>query len=1758
MAKNPLSSLSYTNKDFNSIYVELLDIVKQLTHKWDPSISNESDPGVILLKLDAIIGDKNNYNIDKNILEAFPESVTQEVNARNAYKQLAYKMPWYQSATTTITMRWVGDELKDGIKVKIPRYTMLTNSDASVIYTLIDEPVFTNTNMVINARIMEGTVVTHTVNNNPVIDISNLDMSNRIFLNDYSVAENGIFITNSNAASSATWQQVDNLQVKTLGNKFYEFGVDSRNNYCYVEFPTDIDALIETGLNIKYLVSSGREGNISAKTLDQFYEETSIDVAGQSVVLSTDIVELYNASAAVDGANPQELDDAFKTYRKTAGTFNTLVTLRDYINTIYTSGLISNGYVCDRNTDIQSTYTVVTDDLVNPTYTYITESVPQLVKPNLENTYDGAEEVSALIDAAWTAIQDANAAPDLTAFDLRMYVLKNTGSISDIAQFDSSFEMIPPKSSKLTEIEGYIQEQQCIAHDFKDILPNKICMLQNAYPLNIKIVPQSKLTTNQIDEVKLNIIKSFYNILNARAIDFGKEADYDIIYDAIYQSDERIKTAILDDFRYTTFAIYWDETAKQFKRIPINHLEDTDSNQVIVFSSKSDLAAWQNLTGAGRYAKSRAQRDAANFVYLPSDPNENIYYNTDKFIDTSGTPLRSYDIIKFDSIEEKFYFYSDKYTEFQRDVLIKSILAGRTPLLEATSDFSYGINHQYVDEAEVKKITTGLTIAPFCKGDQNVTKTLNINGKESEVPLPDLSNQNVPTVGSYTLQPNETVRFLAPSFITNKSFSNYVKFELVLEKGRTVLQTVNDEADVNDNTYYYMTLEDRVRCVYDTLYRLSQLHSNIANSIPQTTFEKVESNDSYDPESMYEIRNLLDTPVLFKASEHSGYLTDDKQKFNISNDSDVEIYKITTTESEDWKTGEFPSDQLATNFEAELRVIRYTNSELAAQLPTSITEYKSRKEKLLGLTGSMIQFKYGNVFLGYENQATANACCIDVFKSSSDASRNTGRQEYEIDLIKYEDTRDSVVEGSNYTFSGLLNDYCSKDDWVWILDDEFPNYCKKLTPNLDTLPVRMTATQELNKNDCVVYSAFYCNTITLKYSTIVYQISPDTDYKLRPNEQITFFWRKEDGEDTPYTYEHYVGIDPSEEDSTHKSPIIRANFQLEGKPQSQFVNLSESGEIKAGTPEFAVVAEMYGDQDLSGTKTIDLREMNQVILDRINGVVKKQNRYYFITKDVNNKKYQMKFQLTSNNASGDKSSDVISYRYTLDNEEFFIYTSLDSEEYEVLGAGTLIGVDVLRQDLRNFDSTYAEGSAHEEVILEVDAIESNKLFEGGLEVFADSCLDIDKTITMFCREQQIYTVAESNKLHLNITDETAFKEANEKLLQAVGDAGGTINRPFFCTWADTVVSGFSVSIEDTSGTHALPALDIADDADCRWVGRSYLNISTAAEEPQEIVGQYSDYVSKTKKSAQFVQYSKDGAVVTFPNRITERQDGSDLTMTDSVLLATSIVVDKVGGRDVDISYLDGTGESQDTNIYLYSINSNFNDGVYYQTRSDGCIEVNIRNVVSAREKEATNVPAQCIKLPEGTHIIKIENTSDVAQFTLSLGSSEDVSYTPQSKLGDKTNSQDSSFMYGYGTHYFKIDQDDDSLFLYLEFSGDSNNIPVSDVLIIYPTVRGTLNTLLFSSEQALDSGDSPKYEYLFHNASDEYNSEIIWSKITDLDLKSKFNYANIVSDEVLIEDPLISKSFFDTNHIYNNFTLSKAEIKLSKATGSSTQIVNNR
>ena len=97
------SNVSYVSKDFNTIYNELLNLAKQLSPIYDPTSSNESDPAIVLIKLMALTADKNNYNIDKNILELIsPLSVTQIPNARKLYDILGYRMKWYISANTQI------------------------------------------------------------------------------------------------------------------------------------------------------------------------------------------------------------------------------------------------------------------------------------------------------------------------------------------------------------------------------------------------------------------------------------------------------------------------------------------------------------------------------------------------------------------------------------------------------------------------------------------------------------------------------------------------------------------------------------------------------------------------------------------------------------------------------------------------------------------------------------------------------------------------------------------------------------------------------------------------------------------------------------------------------------------------------------------------------------------------------------------------------------------------------------------------------------------------------------------------------------------------------------------------------------------------------------------------------------------------------------------------------------------------------------------------------------------------------------------------------------------------------------------------------------------------------------------------------------------------------------------------------------------------------------------------------------------------
>lgn len=706
-SNNPLSSMSYVNKDFRAIYEELLDVVKKLTYKWDPSISNESDPGVILLKLDAIIGDKNNYNIDKNILEAFPETVTQEVSARSMYKQLAYNMPWYQSATTTVSFKWLGRELGIGEIVTIPKYTMLTDAESSVIYTLLEDVSFDMTTTISSGNVIQGIITDLTVNGSVDINLNNIDSNNRLYLNDYAVAENGIYITNIGQEQQGYWEPVDNLQVMPSGNTYYEFGVDTRNNSVYIEFPEDIETLIHSGLNVKYLLSDGLQGNVAAKIITNFYDDVTIQLGEESINLNEETVQMFNPSATTNGSDPEPVAHAYKSYRRVAGTFDTLVTLRDYINAIYNSELVSNCVVSDRLNDIQTTYSIVSDS---------------------------AGAANSVIQVAENPDNDNK--PYMTSYDLKMYLLHTPGVVDSIDTYEITFEMDASQSNVQKSVENYILDQRCIQHDFVDIESNIPCLFRNVYPLRIKLVPQYKLTNVQIDDIKRKIMAQLFETLNSREVDFGVEPDYNVIYDTIINADERIKLVVLDDLIYTTYATYWDGAV--FKTIPISTFDNDP------------------------YIITQPTLDALNPYPATLNSPERYYYIA---TDTNT-------IYKYSAQSKALFEYSTLIDDFRKQILAKSILAGVTPLYNQETTFDYTIDQQFeYTSKDVQRVSTDLAIAPFGLNSSGTSKEELLNKTV------DKSNNSA----TYTLKDNESIQFLAPSFITDINYSNYVKFELILQ-----------------------------------------------------------------------------------------------------------------------------------------------------------------------------------------------------------------------------------------------------------------------------------------------------------------------------------------------------------------------------------------------------------------------------------------------------------------------------------------------------------------------------------------------------------------------------------------------------------------------------------------------------------------------------------------------------------------------------------------------------------------------------------------------------------------------------------------------------------------------------------------------------------------------------------------------------------------------------------------------------------------
>ena len=536
-----ISNKSYINKDFPAIYDELLELVQNMTNRWNPETSNESDPGVVLLKLLGFIGDKLNYNVDKNVLECFMPSATQLSSMRKLCDMMGYNMKYYMAPTTKVTFMYTGSKLSedgsDSIKFNALETQIGSKEDSSVSFYLtqpvqLDRPNSALTGLAIGGILKDllvntsGNVIDENYDNT-LIQLVNLDDNNRIYFPEINVAQNGVFVAND-SSEDKYWDEVENLNYQIPGEKCFKFGFDSTVNLPYIEFPKDISELIENGLRVKYIVTSGVSDNVSAGTLNVLLASNDIEgfdfgSEGEDV----DYLYIKNASGSINGANPETINEAYNSFKKVIGTFDTLVTCRDYANAIYQLydsaneyPLVSNIQVSDRRDDFNYSTRIVSFD-------------------------------------RFGEFMDNISSDGITAYELCCYPLNPLYNYT-INDYNNSF--LPLSGGLTSEIKSDIEGQKTISHDYKTLKSSDVWLFQNRMGINANLTTKYKVNDSERVEIVNNVATRLMKDYNARNVDYGYEIPYDSLLESIEDADERISSVSLAEPELTTWYITADGT----------------------------------------------------------------------------------------------------------------------------------------------------------------------------------------------------------------------------------------------------------------------------------------------------------------------------------------------------------------------------------------------------------------------------------------------------------------------------------------------------------------------------------------------------------------------------------------------------------------------------------------------------------------------------------------------------------------------------------------------------------------------------------------------------------------------------------------------------------------------------------------------------------------------------------------------------------------------------------------------------------------------------------------------------------------------------------------------------------------------------------------------------------------------------------------------------------------------------------------------
>ena len=440
--------IDYTSKDYNTILDDLINSISGISQKWNSTDTN--DPGMILVKLMAIMGDMLFYNQDMQSLEVYPNSVTQRKNAASIYKLIGYKMRWYKSSVLEANLVNTYSN-----SATVPRFCTFSTEDGEIVYTTFKQYELpsntTNNGMETLVELVQGIPVTPTrSSNNPYPDAGKSwhtvygynyttddILNNRIYLRDANIDQDHIILIDD---TNEEWELKDNIYLTTSVGKFFEFGIDV-NDQAYLELVDYWGNYNLSKFKIFYIRSLGEEGQVYANTLKK--------LTGNVWSRGEDINTVYNVSSFIHfthydstlGYDPETPDEARKNSVIYQNTLDTLITLADFERATLRSygvanvratdltndpGLEITRYIGDLNRDTlidESDITILENYLADPIEYPLTAFQKKLADINQDGIIDtkDLECLKQFINPKFVHIGDINQDGIIDNEDLKLF-----------------------------------------------------------------------------------------------------------------------------------------------------------------------------------------------------------------------------------------------------------------------------------------------------------------------------------------------------------------------------------------------------------------------------------------------------------------------------------------------------------------------------------------------------------------------------------------------------------------------------------------------------------------------------------------------------------------------------------------------------------------------------------------------------------------------------------------------------------------------------------------------------------------------------------------------------------------------------------------------------------------------------------------------------------------------------------------------------------------------------------------------------------------------------------------------------------------------------------------------------------------------------------------------------------------------------------------------------------------------------------------